>query len=72
MRNIEHVKEILGGLAILIALLAVLAWFFAVGYSNNQKVREMTRFCVEQGYAGWSDEGSGSWGYESLSGCVEK
>lgn len=71
MRNVEHVKEILGGLAVLIGMLAIIAWFCSVNYLNNQKVQDMTRFCVEQGFDGWSDEGSGSMGVESLSGCVK-
>lgn len=67
MRNIEHVKEMLGGLAVLIGVLALIGAFAFTGWTNNQKVQEMTRFCVEQGYDGWAGE---DWS-DSGAGCAE-
>lgn len=60
--TLETVKDILGGLAALIGVLALIAWGASTNYLNNQKVQEMTRFCVEQGYDGWGDS-------EDDSGC---
>lgn len=61
-------SEVLGGLAVFLGAMALLAAFALTGYTNGQKVQDMTRFCVEQGYEGWSDA---SWSEDSGSGCVK-
>jgi hypothetical protein len=56
-----HVKDILGGLAVLIVALAVLFGVFGGGYltaeHNRQKVERMIQLCVAKGYSGWEDSG---------------
>lgn len=53
----EHVKEILGGLALLVFVLAVIGAFFLTGQSNGRKEQQMNEVCVDKGYTGWDDDG---------------
>lgn len=62
----NHVKDILGGLAGLLGGLAVLAALFVPAYMtgdhNRQKVERLTQVCVQQGYTGWRDDRGGQSG----------
>lgn len=55
----NHVKEILAGLAVFIAVVGIITLVVWVGYStaqtNRQKVENMTSLCVAQGHTGWND-----------------
>lgn len=55
----DHVKEILAGLAIFIAVVGiitlVLGMMYSAGQKNRQKVENMTNLCVDQGHTGWND-----------------
>lgn len=56
--KIETIKDILGGLAILIGVLALIAWGAAVSLGNINRDKEMTTLCVEKGFDGWdADKG---------------
>lgn len=65
LRKIETVKEILGGLAIFLGCLALIGMCLAINYMNSQKVQNMTRLCLEQGYNTWDSTDGGR------SGCVK-
>lgn len=56
----DTVEHVLLGLAILIGVAMVL---FSAGYgfystadNNNEKVRELTKLCLDSGYAGFQDD----------------
>lgn len=51
-----NVKEILAGLGALIAFLAVVGALFFGTLANTEKVTEMTRLCVQDGFTGWDDD----------------
>lgn len=55
----NHVKEILTGLAIFIAVVGIITlvlWMlYSAGQNNRQKVENMTNLCVAQGHTGWSN-----------------
>lgn len=65
-RKIETVKEILGGFAIFLIVLAIIGTILLINHENAQKVQNMTRLCIEQGYEGWDSSD-----IAGRSGCVK-
>lgn len=55
----QHVKDILAGLAVFVVVAGtiggLLAWGIYSSSRNNDKVREMTKLCTSLNYRGWSD-----------------
>lgn len=62
------ISDLLLGLMVVVLFVAFLAATFGLGHirgeSNNQKVQNMTRYCIEKGYDGWTTETDGG-RYES-------
>lgn len=56
----DLISEFLIGIGVLIGLTIVLTGTVGLiafsAWSNGQKVQDMTRTCIEQGYGGWSDD----------------
>jgi len=56
----QHVKDILAGLAIFICVAAIIGGIFLVpskiAHENNQKQQHLNEVCIAKGYIGWSDE----------------
>jgi len=72
----EHVKEILAGLAVFIVVLAIVAGIFLVptkiAHENNQKQQHMNEICIAKGYIGWSDQRTVRDGPDLPAGCVKE
>lgn len=68
----QHVKEILAGLAIFIVVAGFLVLTIGGGmfnaYQNNLKQQKMTELCVAEGHDGWS----GSEYNGRLAGCFNR
>lgn len=70
----NHVKEILCGLAIFLAFVGLLVAIFGTAYvtshENNVKQQKMNELCVAHGYSGWQSGTNQSHDY-GQSGCYK-
>lgn len=70
----EHVKEILAGLAIFLVAFAIVGGIIGGGlwtaHENNVKQQRMNQLCLSHGYSGWQSGTNGGHDY-GISGCTK-
>jgi hypothetical protein len=66
--------NVLGTIWVSFLVFLVVAGIFFGGFftaqQNNDKVREMTRLCISEGYAGWIVAPDRRRSYDRYTGCV--